>query len=54
MQEPIVVGCRGFAVQSLRVYNMLASRQRGIKSAMEATEVASRWLWIRRGEPLMG
>lgn len=50
--EPTEMGCRGFAAQSLRrAYNMLGikgtSRRRGIKSAMEAAEVASRWLWIR-------
>ncbi|KAK0148843.1 hypothetical protein N1851_010754 [Merluccius polli] len=54
--EPIEVGCRGFAGQSLcRAYNILgitgASKRRAIKEATEAAEVASRWLWLRRGEP---
>ncbi|XP_038154112.1 uncharacterized protein LOC119791846 [Cyprinodon tularosa] len=57
--EPIEVGCRGFAGQSLcRVYSMLgitgASKRRAIKEATEAAEVASRWLWIRRGDPWVG
>lgn len=53
--EPIEVGCRGFAGQSLcRAYNILgiigASKRRAIKEVTESAEVASRWLWIRRGE----
>ena len=53
--QPIEVGCRGFAGQSLcRAYRMLgitgASQRRAIKLATDAAEVASRWLWIRRGE----
>ncbi|XP_036071215.1 uncharacterized protein LOC112142521 [Oryzias melastigma] len=57
--EPIEVGCRGFIGQSLcRAYNMLgitgASKRRAIKQVTEAAEVASRWLWIRRGEPWVG
>ncbi|KAJ8008616.1 hypothetical protein DPEC_G00106730 [Dallia pectoralis] len=53
--EPIEVGCRGFAGQSLcRAYNILgitgASKRRAIKEVTEAAEVASRWLWLRRGE----
>lgn len=50
---------RGFAGQSLcRAYNILgiigASKQRAIKEVTESAEVASRWLWIRRGEPWVG
>jgi len=57
--EPIEVGYRGFAGQSLcRAYNTLgitgATRQRAIKLVTEAAEVASSWLWIRRGEPCVG
>jgi len=53
---PIQVGCRGFTGQSLsRAYKTLditgASRRRAIKLVTEAAEVASRWLWIRRGKP---
>ncbi|XP_028292553.1 uncharacterized protein LOC114455485 [Gouania willdenowi] len=53
--QPIEVGCRGFAGQSLcRAYKMLgiagASQRKAIKLATDAAEVASRWLWIRRGE----
>ncbi|XP_026126685.1 uncharacterized protein LOC113108082 [Carassius auratus] len=51
----VEVGCRGFVGQSLcRAYKMLgitgASQRRAIKLATDAAEVASRWLWIRRGE----
>lgn len=57
--EPVEVGCRGFAGQSLcRTYNMLGisrtSRRRAIKLATDAVEVASKWLWIRRGELWVG
>ncbi|XP_067284127.1 uncharacterized protein [Pseudorasbora parva] len=57
--EPIEVGCRGFAGQSLcRAYNILgiigASKRRAIKEVTESAEVASRWLWIKRGEPWVG
>lgn len=53
--HPIEVGCRGFVGQSLcRAYRMLgitgASQRGAIKSATDAAEMASRWLWIRRGE----
>ncbi|XP_073696141.1 uncharacterized protein [Garra rufa] len=53
--QPVEVGCRGFVGQSLcRAYKMLgitgASQRRAIKLATDAAEVASRWLWIRRGE----
>jgi len=55
----IEMECRGFAGQSLcRVYNTLgitgASRRRAIKLVTEAAEVASRWVWVRRGEPWVG
>lgn len=54
--EPMEVGCRGFAGQSLcKAYNMLGTagtrRRRAIKEATEAAEVGSQWLWIRRGDP---
>lgn len=57
--DPIEVGCRGFAGQSLcRAYNILgiigASKRRAIKEVTESAEVASRWLWIKRGEPWVG
>jgi len=50
--KPIEVECRGFTGQSLyRVYNTLgitgASRRRAMMLVTKATEVASRWLWIR-------
>lgn len=53
--QTIEVGCRGFVDQSLcRAYKMLgitgASQRKAIKLATNAAEVASRWLWIRRGE----
>ncbi|XP_061772124.1 uncharacterized protein LOC133562186 [Nerophis ophidion] len=55
MCRPVEVGCRGFVGKSLcRAYRMLgitvASQQRAMKLVTDATEVASRWLWIRRGE----
>ncbi|XP_035990671.1 uncharacterized protein LOC118562404 [Fundulus heteroclitus] len=54
--EPIEVGCRGFAGRSLcKVLSRLgivgASKKRAIKSASEAAEKATRWLWIRRADP---
>ncbi|CAJ1075238.1 LOW QUALITY PROTEIN: uncharacterized protein LOC109089580 [Xyrichtys novacula] len=53
--EPIEVGCRGFAGQSLhRVLGLLGicglHRRRGTKNILEAAEKASRWLWLRRGD----
>lgn len=54
--EPIEVGCRGFAGRSLcKVLSRLgitgAAKKRAIKSACEAAEKATRWLWIRRADP---
>ncbi|XP_039504261.1 uncharacterized protein LOC120460516 [Pimephales promelas] len=53
--EPVEVGCRGFAGQSLhRVLGLLGicglHRQRAIKNILEAAEKAARWLWLRRGD----
>ena len=53
--EPIEVGCRGFAARSLcRAFSLLgisgAAKRRGVKSATEAAERASRWIWIKRSE----
>ena len=53
---PIEVGCRGFSGQSLyRAYNTLgingAKRRRAISNTIEAAERASRWFWIKRGDP---
>ena len=50
---PIEVGCRGFAGRSLcRAYTLLgitgAEKRKAIRTAMEAAERASRWLWLRR------
>ncbi|XP_061878077.1 uncharacterized protein LOC133630482 [Entelurus aequoreus] len=55
MCRPVEVGCRGFVGKSLcRAYRMLgitgASQRRAMMLATDAAEVASRWLWIRRGE----
>ncbi|XP_049324773.1 uncharacterized protein LOC125789951 [Astyanax mexicanus] len=52
---PIEVGCRGFAARSLcKTYTLLgvtgAAKRRAIKSATEAAERASRWIWIKRSE----
>lgn len=54
--EPIEIGCRGFAGHSLqRVLKLLGVRgmqaRRATKNILEAAEKASRWLWIRRGDP---
>ncbi|XP_075315189.1 uncharacterized protein LOC142375145 [Odontesthes bonariensis] len=54
--NPIEVGCRGFAGQSLiRALKMpglkgLKNRS-AIKNISDAAEKASRWLWIKRGDP---
>ncbi|TWW62302.1 hypothetical protein D4764_04G0009490, partial [Takifugu flavidus] len=52
--EPVEVGCRGFAGQSLpRTLKLLGVKgqlcRRAIKTIIEAAEKASRWLWIQRG-----
>ncbi|KAK0155844.1 Coiled-coil domain-containing protein 171 [Merluccius polli] len=53
--EPIEVGCRGFAGKSLHwVLGLLGicgqHKRRAIKNILEASEKASRWLWLKRGE----
>ncbi|XP_067296477.1 uncharacterized protein [Pseudorasbora parva] len=54
--EPVEVGCRGFAGHSLlRTLKLLGVKGLQLKKAttniLEAAERASRWLWIRRGDP---
>lgn len=54
--EPIEVGCRGFAGRSLcKVLGRLgvtgAAKKKAIKSASEAAEKATRWLWLKRADP---
>ncbi len=54
--EPVGVGCRGFAGHSLlRTLKLLGVKglqsRRAIKNTLKAAERASRWLWIRRGDP---
>ncbi|XP_063050108.1 uncharacterized protein LOC134444859 [Engraulis encrasicolus] len=54
--NPIEVGCRGFAGQSLiRALKMLGLRglqnRKAIRNISDAAEKASRWLWIKRGDP---
>ncbi len=54
--EPVEVGCRGFAGQSLtRTLKLLGVKgqlcRKAIRNITEAAEKASRWLWIRRGDP---
>ena len=54
--EPVEIGCRGFAGHSLqRVFKLLGVRglqlRKATKNILEAAEKASRWLWIRRGDP---
>ncbi|XP_075343502.1 uncharacterized protein LOC142401936 [Odontesthes bonariensis] len=53
--NPIEVGCRGFAGQSLiRALKMLGLKglqnRRAIKNISDAAEKVSRWLWIKRGD----
>lgn len=57
--EPIKVGCRGFAGQSLcRAYSMVditgTIQGRAIKLVSNAAKVVLRWLCIRRGEAWVG
>lgn len=52
--EPIEVGCRGFAGQSLhQTLSLLGIRglkeRRATKNIIKAEEKASRWLWIKSG-----
>lgn len=54
--NPIEVGCRGFVGQSLiRALKMLGVKglhiRKAIKNITDAAEKASRWLWIKRGDP---
>ncbi|XDV13785.1 hypothetical protein PO909_002121 [Leuciscus waleckii] len=54
--EPLEVGCRGFAGRSLcYVFKTLGitgeAKRKAIRSATEAAEKATRWLWIKRAEP---
>ena len=54
--DPIEVGCRGFAGQSLcRALKRLGIRglhtRKAIGKITDAAERASRWLWIKRGHP---
>ncbi|XP_026079824.1 uncharacterized protein LOC113057031 [Carassius auratus] len=54
--EPVEVGCRGIAGHSLmRTLKLLGVKGLQLKKAttsiLEAAERASRWLWIRRGDP---
>lgn len=53
---PIEVGSRGFAARSLcRAFSLLGidgvRRRRAIYNTTEAAEKASRWLWLKRGDP---
>ena len=54
--NPIEVGCRGFVGQSLlRALKMLGVKglqsRKAIRNITDAAEKASRWLWIKRGDP---
>lgn len=54
--EPLEVGCRGFAGRSLcKVLSVLGltgeAKRKAIRSATEAAEKATRWLWIKRADP---
>ncbi|XP_061896514.1 uncharacterized protein LOC133645675 [Entelurus aequoreus] len=53
---PAEVGCRGFSARSLvRAFSSLGidgeRKRRAIRSTTEAAERASRWLWLKRGDP---
>ena len=53
---PVEVGCRGFAARSLaRAFSSLGiegeRKRRASPSTTDAAERASRWLWLKRGEP---
>ncbi|XDV14344.1 hypothetical protein PO909_014615 [Leuciscus waleckii] len=57
--NPIEVGCRGFVGQSLiRALKMLGVKglhiRKATKNITDAAEKASRWLWIKRGDPWIG
>ena len=52
---PVEVGCRGFAARSLlQTFSSLGlegvEKRKAVRSATEAAEKASRWLWLRKGE----
>lgn len=52
----VEVGCRGFVARSLiRAFSQLGiegeRKRRAICSSTEAAERASRWLWLKRGQP---
>ncbi len=54
--EPLEVGCRGFAGRSLcNAFTILGitgeAKRKAIRSATEAAEKATRWLWIKWAEP---
>ncbi|XP_063056078.1 uncharacterized protein LOC134450153 [Engraulis encrasicolus] len=53
---PVEVGCRGFAARSLasalgHLGIVGLHKRRAIRNTTEAAERASRWLWLKRGEP---
>ena len=53
---PVEVGCRGFAARSLaRAFSILGiegeRKRKAIRNTTDAAERASRWLWLKRGEP---
>ncbi|XP_062916611.1 uncharacterized protein LOC134352920 [Mobula hypostoma] len=53
---PVQVGCRGFVARSsVRAFRILGiegeRKRRAIRSTTDVAERASRWLWLKRGEP---
>lgn len=53
---PVEVGCRGFLGNSLsKAYSALGlvgqKKAKAISSTTDAAEKASRWLWLKRGDP---
>ena len=54
--DPVEVGCRGFAGQSLRralakIGIVGAARVRALKDITNTVLKASKWIWLKRSEP---
>lgn len=46
--QPVEVGCRGFAARSLfKTYIWLGMKRTTTRASTDASERASRWLWIK-------
>ena len=54
--DPVEVGCRGFAAQSLgralaKIGIVGAARVRALKDITNTVLKASKWIWLKRSEP---